>query len=155
MTESQSQHDPAASSRQPDTPAPRGNKVTPTFPVWTLLGAIVVVSFVLIGVWTLIRFGADLSSETYIAGVLGLFSASMANVIGTLAGAALAPAKGSAQAYLASSVIRFVLTPLLAVSVYFLLPVKPQPLLLAAVAGYLLILVVDVGAMFREMQRKA
>jgi hypothetical protein len=52
-----------------------------------------------------------------------------------------------------STVVRFLLTPALAVSLYFLLPVKPQPVLVGAAAGYLLILVADIGTMLKAMQQ--
>ena len=76
-------------------------------------------------------------------------------LVGTMAGAALAPAKGSMAAYLASTLVRFMLTPALAVSLYFLLPVKPQPVLVGAAAGYLLILVADIGTMLKAMQQRS
>ena len=57
--------------------------------------------------------------------------------------------------YLASTVVRFLGTPLLALSLYFALPVKAQPLLIGAATGYLLILVADIATMFRSMQGHA
>lgn len=133
------------------------------FPTLRLLTAIAVASVVLLILWTLVRLGGDLDSEVYTGGVLGLLSASAAHVLGTLAGAFLVggpagaskPGRSAMSAYLASTVVRFMATPVVAVSLYFLLPVKPQPLLIAAGTGYLLILVVDIATMMKAMQGSA
>ncbi len=133
--------------------APAGRVISPVYPSGQLLTAIGVAAAVLLGLWTLLRIAAELDLEIYRGGVLGLAAATLAHIGGTLFGAALAPSKGSAAAYLASTVVRFLLTPALAVSLYFLLPVKPQPVLVGAAVGYLLILVVDIATMLRTMQR--
>jgi hypothetical protein len=133
------------------------------FPTLRLLAAIAATTVVLMLLWTLARIGGSVDPEVYNGGVLGLLSASVAHVLGTLAGALLAsgpasaskPGRSAMSAYLASTVVRFMATPTVAVSLYFLLPVKPQPLLIAAGVGYLLILVVDIATMMRAMQGSA
>jgi len=130
------------------------------FPTLRLLAAIAVATAVLLCLWTVLRFGAGIDPEVHKVGILGLMSASVAHALGTLAGAFLAsssasagaPGRSAMSAYLASTVVRFIATPALALSLYFLLPVKPQPLLIAAGVGYLLILVVDIATMMRVMQ---
>jgi hypothetical protein len=117
-----------------------------------LLRTIGLSALALVGLWTAVLFVGDLDIQVYRGGVIGLIAATAAHLGGTMVGAALAPAKGAMAAYLASTVVRFMLTPALAVSLYFLLPVKPQPVLLGAAAGYLLILVADIGTMFKAMQ---
>lgn len=110
-------------------------------------------------VWTLARLGADIDIEIYRAGSIGLTASIVAHLLGILGGAFLASAKrgntAPMTAYLASTVIRFLCTPLLAVSLYFALPVKPQPLLIGAAVGYLLILVADIATMLKAMSGSA
>ena len=125
----------------------------PPYPTGRLLTAIGLAALVLLLLWTAIYYVGELETELYRGGIIGLIAATAAHLIGTIAGAALAPAKGSNAAYLASTVVRFLLTPALAVSLYFLLPVKPQPVLVGAAAGYLLILVADIGTMLKAMQQ--
>jgi hypothetical protein len=59
------------------------------------------------------------------------------------------------SAYLASTTVRFIATPALALSLYFLLPQKPTPLLLSAAAGHLLIMVADIATLLRFVQGSA
>jgi hypothetical protein len=125
----------------------------PPYPTGRLLTAIGLAALVLLLLWTAVYYAGELETELYRGGIIGLIAATAAHLIGTIAGAALAPAKGSNAAYLASTVVRFLLTPALAVSLYFLLPVKPQPVLVGAAAGYLLILVADIGTMLKAMQQ--
>ena len=125
----------------------------PPYPTGRLLTSIGLAALVLLLLWTAIYYVGELETELYRGGIIGLIAATAAHLIGTIAGAALAPAKGSNAAYLASTVVRFLLTPALAVSLYFLLPVKPQPVLVGAAAGYLLILVADIGTMLKAMQQ--
>lgn len=127
----------------------------PPYPTARLLGTIGLSALALVAVWTLVLFVGDLDIQVYRGGVIGLIAATAAHLVGTVAGAALAPAKGSMAAYLASTLVRFMLTPALAVSLYFLLPVKPQPVLVGAAAGYLLILVADIGTMLKAMQQRS
>lgn len=122
------------------------------YPTVALLKAILLASAIIFGAWTALRFGAELDPELYKGGVIGLFAATLAHLLGALAGAALAPSRGAANAYLASTLARFVLTPIVAVSLYFLLLARPQPVLIGAAAGYLLILVADIGTMLKAMQ---
>lgn len=144
---------------QPADPAPAASTApnalasAPRYPAGQLLTAIGVAAAVLLAIWTVLRFAADLSIDIYRGGVLGLAAATLAHIGGTLFGAALAPSKGSASAYLASTLVRFLLTPALAVSLYFLLSVKPQPVLVGAAVGYLLILLADIATMLKVMQR--
>jgi hypothetical protein len=125
----------------------------PPYPTGRLLTSIGLAALVLLLLWTAIYYVGELETELYRGGIIGLIAATAAHLIGTIAGAALAPAKGSNAAYLVSTVVRFLLTPALAVSLYFLLPVKPQPVLVGAAAGYLLILVADIGTMLKAMQQ--
>jgi hypothetical protein len=125
----------------------------PPYPTGRLLASIGLAALVLLLLWTAIYYVGELETELYRGGIIGLIAATAAHLIGTIAGAALAPAKGSNAAYLVSTVVRFLLTPALAVSLYFLLPVKPQPVLVGAAAGYLLILVADIGTMLKAMQQ--
>jgi hypothetical protein len=133
------------------------------FPTLRLLAAIAASGVVLLFLWTLVKVGGAIDEEVYRAGILGLLCAAAGHALGTLAGAFLAENPASAansgrsamSAYLASTVVRFMATPALAVSLYFLLPVKPQPLLIAAATGYLLILVVDIATMLKAMQGSA
>jgi len=141
-----------------DAPAtPSG--VMPGYPTARLLAVTAISGFALFIAWTLARMGADIDIEIYRSGTIGLMSAVVAHILGILGGAFLASAKrgGAAPmtAYLASTVIRFLCTPLLAVSLYFALPVKPQPLLIGAAVGYLLILVADIATMLKAMAGSA
>ena len=106
----------------------------------------------LLVLWTLVKVGGELEPEVFRGGLLGLVAATAAHAGGIVFGAALAPAKGSNAAYLASMLVRFVLTPVLAVSLYFLLPVKPQPVLIGAAAGYLVILFADVATVMTGLK---
>jgi hypothetical protein len=134
--------------------------MTPTYPTARLLLAIGIAAAALLIVLTLIKLGAEWTPEAYQAAVLGLLVATVAHVGGTFAGAFFAsgrrsgPSAGGAvmTAYLASTVVRFIGTPVLAVSLYFALPVQPKPLLIGAAASYLLILVVDIATMLKVMQ---
>jgi hypothetical protein len=129
------------------------NPHLPPYPTGRLLSGIGIAAVVLLGLWTGVFYAGDLEVDIYRGGIIGLIAATAAHLLGTLAGGLLAPAKGSNAAYLASTVVRFLLTPVLAVSLYFLLPVKPQPVLVGAAAGYLLILVADIGTMLKAMQQ--
>jgi len=122
------------------------------YPTVALLKAILVAALILFGVWTILRFAAGIDLEIYKGGVIGLFGATAAHVLGALAGSVLAPTRGAANAYLASTLVRFVLTPILAVSLYFLLLASAKAVLVGAAAGYLLILVADIATMLRAMQ---
>jgi ABC-type amino acid transport system permease subunit len=113
----------------------------------------------LFGAWTMLRVAGGVAVETYQSASVGLMAAALAHVLGIFGGAFLASAQrgrtAPMTAYLASTVIRFLCTPLLAVSLYFALPVKPQPLLIGAGAGYLLILVADIATMLKAMAGSA
>lgn len=134
-------------------------RATPSYPTVKLLAVTAISGFALFVAWTLARLGAEIDVEIYRAGSIGLTAAITAHILGILGGAFLASAKrGQAapmSAYLASTVIRFLCTPLLAVSLYFALPVKPQPLLIGAAVGYLLILVADIATMLKAMSGSA
>ena len=131
----------------------------PAFPTLRLLWATAASTVVLFAAWTAIRFGGEIDPAIYQSASAGLACASVAHVLGIFGGAFLASAQraqsGVMTAYLGSTVIRFLCTPLLAVSLYFALPVKPQPLLIGAAAGYLLILVVDIATMLKAMAGSA
>ncbi|MFM7134719.1 MAG: hypothetical protein ACKO0W_10420 [Planctomycetota bacterium] len=125
------------------------------YPTGRLLAAIALTAAGLAVLWTVIRSGWGFPDEVYRGGLLGLAVATAAHIGGTFVGAFLAPGKGVSTAYLASTVVRFLATPVLAVSLYFVLPVEPQPVLIGSAAGYLLILVADVGAMLRSTRGTA
>ncbi|MCE2881281.1 MAG: hypothetical protein LW636_02815 [Planctomycetaceae bacterium] len=125
----------------------------PQYPTTKLLVAIAVTGLALLALWWGIRDAAQLTPEVYRGGVLGLLVATAGHLAGTLVGSALAPSKGAASAYLASTAARFILTPILAVLVSSFLPVKAQPLLVGAATGYLLILVADIGTMLKAMKQ--
>lgn len=129
--------------------------VAPTYPMRALLLAVSATAGGLFLVWTLLRFAANLEPDLYLGGVLGLGAAAVAHVAGILVGAFLAPTHGLANASLASTVARFVALPLLAVSLYFPLPIRPQPLFIGAVVGYLVILVADSAVMMQVLRTPA
>jgi hypothetical protein len=89
----------------------------PPDPTGRLLTAIGLAALVLLLLWTAVYYAGELETELYRGGIIGLIAATAAHLIGTIAGAALAPAKGSNAAYLASTVVRVLLTPALAVAV--------------------------------------
>ena len=129
------------------------------FPTLRLLAATAISTVVLLIVATMVKVGAELDPATYQAVVLGLAAASVGHALGIFAGAFLATTQRGVGAlmtvYLASTVVRFLGTPLLALSLDCALPVKAQPLLIGAATGYLLILVADIATMFRSMQGHA
>lgn len=134
--------------------------MTPTYPTTRLLLAIGIAAAAILVVLTVLKVGAEWPVEVYQPAVLGLLVATVAHVGGTFAGAFLASGRQTGAgasgaimtAYLASTVVRFIGTPFLAVSLYFALPVQPKPLLIGAAASYLLILVVDIATMLKAMQ---
>lgn len=136
--------------QRPDAAAPP--PVTARYPGTPLLLAVAATAGGLLLVWTVIRFAAELAPDLYLGGVLGLAAAAVAHALGILVGAFLAPAHGLASASLASTVARFVALPLLAVSLYFPLPIRPQPLFIGAVVGYLVILVADSAVMMKVLR---
>ena len=124
----------------------------PPFPTGRLLTAVGITAAVLLVLWTVVKVGWGFDQDLYRGGLLGLIAATAAHAGGVLFGAFLAPAQGSNSAYLASMLARFILTPVLAVSLYFLLPVKPQPVLIGAAAGYLVILFADVATVMSGLR---
>lgn len=123
------------------------------YPTAVLLFLIVAASVALAVIWVGARSAFGLSEVVFRGGLLGLLAATLAHLGGTGFGALLAPSKGLAAAYLASTVVRFLATPVLALSLYSLLPLTPQPVLIGSAVAYLLILAVDVGAMMKWMRR--
>lgn len=123
------------------------------YPTARLLLVIAITALILFALWFALRGPAQLSDEVYRGGVIGLLVATAAHAAGTLVGSVLATAKGAASAYLASTAVRFLLTPVLALLVSSFLPVATKPLLVGAATGYLLILVADIGTMLKAMQR--
>lgn len=133
------------------------------FPTIALLLTTVVTSAVLFGAWSLVNIGADLPPERYKIVVLGLLVSAVGHIVGTLVGALLAALRvdGAAKigntnstmtAYLATMVVRFLCTPVLAVSLYFALPAEPKALLIGVAASYLVILVADSAILFTAMR---
>jgi len=129
------------------------------FPTARLLLATAITALVLLAVATMLKGGAEWSVKFYQSVVLGLAAATIAHVFGIFAGAFLASmpqrSGGAMTAYLGSTVVRFLGTPVLALSLYFALPTEPKPLLIGAAAGYLLILVVDIATMLRSLSGSA
>jgi hypothetical protein len=136
---------------------------TAVFPVGRLLLVIAATSAALAVLTTVVKTGGLVDSETYNGVILGLCSATLSHVLGTFAGAFFAARMLSAgrgagsmvSAYLASTTVRFIATPALALSLYFLLPQKPAPLLLGAAAGHLLIMVADIAAVMKSLRGSA
>lgn len=127
----------------------------PAFPIAKLLTVNVGGGAALIVLWAIIHQGWKFPEAVYKGVLLGLCAAIAAHVGGTVLGALLTPGKGVANAYLASTLVRFVLTPLLALSLYFLLLAEARPVLIGSLAGYLLILVADIVTMMQAMQSAA
>lgn len=123
------------------------------FPTARLLFVIALAAAGLLVTWTIVRGTVGVEEGVYRGGVIGLIAATLAHVMGTLVGAALAAQKGALAAYMASTVVRFLLTPALAVSLYFSLSLPPKPVLVGAAVGYLLILAADIGTMLKAMQQ--
>ena len=125
----------------------------PTYPTTQLLLVIGITSAVLIAAWTCIRVGWEFDTQVYRSGLIGLLAATTAHVVGTFVGSFLAVTQGSLMAYFASTVVRFLLTPTLALSLYFALPMQPKVLLIGAAAGYVVILAADIGTMLKASSR--
>lgn len=133
------------------------------FPVARFLFVIAATSAALAVLVTVVKIGGLVDQEIYKGVILGLCSATLSHVLGTFAGAFFAARMLSAgrgagsmvSAYLASTTVRFMATPALALSLYFLLPQKPAPLLLGAAVGHLLIMVADIAAVMRYLQGSA
>lgn len=122
------------------------------YPTAKLLAVNVGAGAALIILWAIVHQGWKFPEGVYKGVLLGLCAATAAHLGGTLLGAILTPGKGIANAYLASTLVRFVLTPLLALSLYFLLLAEARPVLLGSLAGYLLILVADIVTLMQAMQ---
>ncbi len=140
----------SASAQSPTTSPP-----IPAFPIAKLLTVNVGGGAALIVLWAIVHQGWKFPESVYKGVLLGLCAATAAHVGGTVLGALLTPGKGVANAYLASTLVRFVLTPLLALSLYFLLLAEARPVLIGSLAGYLLILVADIVTMMQAMQSAA
>lgn len=133
------------------------------FPTVRLLAVISATAAALLVLWTMVKAGGIVDEGAYRGVVLGLCAATGSHILGTFFGAYLAAAPADATkpsrplmtAYLGSTTVRFLATPALAVSLYFLLPQKPAPLLLGAAAGHLLIMVADVATLLRFVQGSA
>ncbi len=125
----------------------------PSYPTLHLLGSIVIVSVLLLVVWTLVRVGGSIDAEVYFSGTLGLLAAFFGNFMGALFGGWVADSKGPQIAWIASTALRLIITPAAAVSLYFSAPVRPKPLLLTALAAYLILLVADAAIMLRYGNR--
>ena len=138
-----------------DSPRPRVSfaELPTVYPTTSLLLAIFLTAGGLLLAWTAVRIGWGFDAEVYKAGLMGLAAATTAHVLGTFAGAFLAPTQGSLLAYFASTVVRFLLTPTLALSLYFALPMQPKALLIGAAVGYVIILVADIGTMLKASSR--
>lgn len=133
------------------------------FPTVRLLTVISATAAVLLVLWTVVKLGGIVDEGVYRGAVLGLIAATGSHILGTFFGAYLSaspadagkPARSLMAAYLGSTTVRFLATPALALSLYFLLPQKPAPLLLGAATGHLLIMVADVAALLRFVQGSA
>ncbi len=138
---------------QHDSTQPFSAKLVPCYPTLHLVGAITIVSLLLLVVWTLIKVGGSIDGEVYFAGVLGLLAAFFGNFMGAFFGGYLAESKGPQVAWIASTALRFLITPAAAVSLYFSAPVRPKPLLLVALAAYLILLFADAATMLKYGNR--
>ena len=133
------------------------------FPIGKFLAVIAATTAALIVLWTVVKVGGLVDGDVYNGVILGLACAAASHTFGTFVGAIFAgrlaagPGGGSPiiSAYLASTTVRFIATPTLAVSLYFLLPQTPAPLLLGAAAGHLLIMVADLATLMRYLQGSA
>ena len=155
--ERQAQEDPTmqaeSESRTPSVASASSALSTPpVFPLAKLLAVHLAVGAGLVILWAVIHQGWNFPPPIYKGVLLGLSAAIVAHLAGTVLGALLSPAKGVANAYLASTLVRFVLTPLLALSLYFLLLAEARPVLIGSLVGYLLILVADIVTMMQAMQ---
>lgn len=136
---------------------------TASYPTARLLLVVSGTAAALLVLWTVVKVGGIVDEEIYKSVILGLCAAALSHVLGTFAGAYLAASPASATrsgrslmpAYLGSTTVRFIATPAFAVSLYFLLPQKPAPLLLGAAVGHLLIMVADIAALLRFAQGSA
>ena len=138
---------------EPRTPSlASASSTPPVFPLAKLLAVHLAVGAGLVILWAVIHQGWNFSPPIYKGVLLGLSAAIVAHLAGTVLGALLSPGKGVANAYLASTLVRFVLTPLLALSLYFLLLAEARPVLIGSLVGYLLILVADIVTMMQAMQ---
>jgi hypothetical protein len=130
------------------------------FPIGKFLAVIAATTAALIMLWTVVKVGGIVDGDVYKGVLLGLVCAAASHTFGTFVGAIFAarmvagPGGGNPiiSAYLASTTVRFIATPTLAVSLYFLLPQKPAPLLLGAAAGHILIMVADIATLMRYLQ---
>lgn len=133
------------------------------FPTVRLLAVISATAAALLVLWTVVKVGGIVDEDVYRGAVLGLVAAAASHIVGTFFGAYLSaapadagrPARPLMAAYLGSTTVRFLATPALALSLYFLLPQKPAPLLLGAATGHLLIMAADVAALLRFVQGSA
>lgn len=133
------------------------------FPIGKFLAVIAATTVALIVLLTVVKVGGLVDGDVYKGVILGLACAAASHTFGTFVGAIFAgrlaagPGGGSPiiSAYLASTTVRFIATPTLAVSLYFLLPQTPAPLLLGAAAGHLLIMVADIATLMRYLQGSA
>ncbi|MSR42353.1 MAG: hypothetical protein EXS10_10730 [Phycisphaerales bacterium] len=125
----------------------------PHYPTLHLLASVVLVSFGLLAAWTFLKVGGSIDAEVYHAGLLGLGAAFFGNLMGALFGGWMVESKGAQAAWLASTVLRFLITPAAAVSLYFSAPVRPKPLLFAALAAYLILLFADAATMLKYGSR--
>ncbi len=123
------------------------------YPTKALVLTVLVSGGILVLTWVAFSIGLELNREVFRAGLMGLAAATLAHLLGALAGAFLAPLQGSLIAFFASTVVRFLLTPILALSLYFALPMQPKVLLIGVAAGYLVILVADLATMVKVSSR--
>jgi len=129
------------------------------YPTKRLLLSVVGTSAALFVLWLMLGFGAGIAPAVVRGGVLGLFSATLSHLLGTLAGERFASGSGASgggvnaamNAYLATAALRFICTPLFAVSLYFALPQAPAPLLIGAAAGHALIMIADVAVLLKAV----
>ena len=123
------------------------------YPTKRLLVSVVSTATALFVLWLMLGFGAGIDEAVIRGGVLGLLAATVSHVLGTLAGERFVSIGSGPTAplaaYLASSTLRFICTPALAVSLYFALPQAPAPLLIGAAAGHGLIMIVDVSVLLK------
>ena len=134
-------------------------RAAPRYPTGKLIAVTLGTGIALLVLWTGLRLGGTIEPSMYQSVAVGLMASTIAHILGVLGGAVLASSSAIGAsvmtAYLGSTVIRFLLAPLVTVSLYFALPVTHQPLLIGAGAGYLLILVADIATMLMAMTGSA
>lgn len=129
-----------------------GGEATLGQPGWPLLGAIVAATVAATAVAGLVALGAD--GEVG-AAVLGALCAGAVALLGgvILRAAGARPAIDWLTLWLAATVVRMLLTPVVAVLLYFALPLPPKAFFLAVAGSYLACLAAETVVLARSAGR--